>query len=244
MSKPAYVRQRHVFVNEILSCLNADFLLSSRCYFGGGTRIVLELGEYRESAGIDFLCSERNGYRALRSTISETSLGEIAAAPIAFARDIRGDQYGIRTVLEAHGQRIKFEILNEARIDLSGEVIERMHIPCLDRLCCFAEKLLANHDRWRDDSASSRDAVDLGFMVNGWGIGDFVAGARRAREAYGDGIEESIRAAAQKLLADKMHFRKCVDALAVREPGVLISGLQSIVSSRWTCKPRTPGKQS
>ena len=47
----------------MLSNLGRTFLEQCHCYFGGGTRIVLELGEYRESKGIDFLCSSRDGYR-------------------------------------------------------------------------------------------------------------------------------------------------------------------------------------
>ncbi|MGH8649638.1 MAG: nucleotidyl transferase AbiEii/AbiGii toxin family protein, partial [Burkholderiales bacterium] len=61
-----------------LGALDAEFLARNECYFGGGTRIVLSLGEYRESADVDFLCASRAGYRALRSTVSETSLGRIA----------------------------------------------------------------------------------------------------------------------------------------------------------------------
>src|SRR5690349_2724857 len=98
MSKPGYTRARHNAVDKVLARLNADFLAHAKCFFGGGTRIVMELNEYRESASIDFLCSERTGYRELRSTIGPDSLGEIASAPLMLLREIRADQYGLRTI--------------------------------------------------------------------------------------------------------------------------------------------------
>src|SRR3990172_517910 len=118
--KPRFSRPRHATVAAILGALNAPFLDRNQCYFGGGTRIVLSLDEYRESADIDFLCSSREGYRNLRSTIDNRSLGEIAAGKVNLAREIVADRYGIRTFIDAGGQKIKFEIVNEARIDVSG----------------------------------------------------------------------------------------------------------------------------
>ena len=93
--------------------MNAPFLERVQCYFGGGTRIVLALNEYRESADIDLLCSNREGYRELRSTITNRSLGDIAAGRIELAREVVADRYGIRTFIEIDDERIKFEIVNE-----------------------------------------------------------------------------------------------------------------------------------
>ena len=91
MSKLTFERPVHRQVKAILSLLDHDFLEKSQCYFGGGTRIVLELGEYRESRDIDFLCANRDGYRALRETVHETSLGNISSPDITLAREIRAD---------------------------------------------------------------------------------------------------------------------------------------------------------
>lgn len=96
-----YRRPRHRTVARILAALDATVLMQSHCCFGGGTRIALELDEYRESEDIDFLCSDLGGYRALRGGIGERSLGAIMPAwpaGIALLRDVRADQYGIRTV--------------------------------------------------------------------------------------------------------------------------------------------------
>ena len=109
MSEPA--RPRHRTVLAALRALEADFLARAECFFGGGTRIVLALGEYRESGDVDFLCANREGYRALRSTVSEASLGSIAKPSLKLAREVVADRYGIRTFLDVRGEKLKLEII-------------------------------------------------------------------------------------------------------------------------------------
>lgn len=231
-----YTRARHHAVDKALAALNGGFLGGAKCFFGGGTRVVLELKEYRESADIDFLCSDRAGYRALRSTITDISLGEICTRPLKLAREVRADQYGIRTVLQIGDDLIKFEIVNEARIDLSGGAVKGLHVSCLDRESCFAEKVLANDDRWNDESVLSRDIIDLAYMIEAWGVKPFQDGLRRAHQAYGDHIAGSIRAAAQKLKENKSYYKKCVDGLRVTKAGTLTAGLKRIVATDWSKK--------
>lgn len=235
MSKLAYSysRARHKVVDKLLACMNADFLRQAKCYFGGGTRIVLELNEYRESADIDFLCSDREGYRELRSSIRHNSLGALAAAPIGFLREVRADQYGIRTVLQVDAEPLKFEIVNEARIDLSGARIDQLHVDCLDRACCFAEKVLANADRGLDASVASRDVIDIAYMIESWGTQALVEGMRKARDAYGKGAEVSLRASARKLMKNPSYFKKCVTSLGITDVRTLASGLGRIVARTW-----------
>ena len=60
---PEFVRPHHRLIFKVLSELNTDFLSTCQCYFGGGTRIVLELNEYRESVDVDLLCADPAGYR-------------------------------------------------------------------------------------------------------------------------------------------------------------------------------------
>ena len=237
MPSNRFSRPRHAAVARILASLNAPFLQSARCFFGGGTRVALALDEYRESADIDFLCSDRGGYRDLRSAISGSSLGRIAHAPIRLTREVVADRYGIRTFVESGGDRIKFEIVNEGRIDLSGSVDKRLGVPCLDTVSCFAEKFLANCDRWTDESVLSRDIVDLAYMIEGWGPESFLNGALVAHAAYGDSVEKSARAAARRLLERKGSYRKCVDGLGVTRISTLTAGLRKIAARNWSRKP-------
>ena len=232
-----YRRPRHQLVHGLLERLNADFLRQQQCYFGGGTRIVLELGEYRESAGIDLLCSSRDGYRDLRSTVSPNSLGRIAARPLRLAREITADLYGIRSYVEVGGEKLKFEIINEARIDLGGAPVPGIPLACLDRPSCFAEKLLANCDRWADRSVLSRDLVDLAFMIDAWGERAARAGLEAARRAYGQAVERDLRRALEKLRLDKDYYRKCLTGLAITGARRLGTGLRKLSSLVAASKP-------
>jgi hypothetical protein len=221
-------RPRHATVIAALAALDRDFLEQCRCWFGGGTRIVLELGEYRESEDVDFLCSSAAGYRALRSAISDRSLGRIAARPIALAREVRADRYGIRTVLDVAGAKLKFEIVLEGRIAVAGDPDGPFAVPCLSHADCFAEKLLANADRWGDDAVLSRDVIDLAFMIEGWSVADAMAGAVLARGAYGEIVDRALGDAAQRLLDTEDRRKRCIEVLRVVDVKTLIAGLRKL----------------
>jgi hypothetical protein len=220
-----------------LEKLDADFLRQARCYFGGGTRIVLELDEYRESADVDMLCSNRDGYRELRSAITPTSLGRIARGQIALAREIASDIYGIRTFIDIDGEKIKFEIVHEARIDLNGVDLPDVPVSCLDQRTCFAEKFLANADRWADRSVLSRDVIDLAFMMNAWSQDAARQGFEDARTAYGDAVERDLKLAVRKLLEDKEYLKRCAGGLSITQNDTLLRGLQKLRSWKLPQRP-------
>jgi len=228
MPKPAFKRLVHRQVLAILSRLDAAFLERTRCYFAGGTRIVLELGEYRESRDIDFLCSDRDGYRALREVATARSLGAVATGKLEFARDLRADQYGIRTIISTNGAGLKFEIVREARIDIAGDKVAGIPVRCLTRGHCFAEKFLANADRGLDESTLSRDVVDLAHMIEGWSRQDADAGLALAKAAYGDAISRSLDSVIAKLRDDRAYRNRCIEGLGIVEPDVLTAGLRGL----------------
>jgi hypothetical protein len=225
-----YRRARHKLVQRLLEQLDADFLRQAGCFFGGGTRIVLELDEYRESADVDMLCSNRDGYRELRSAITPASLGGIARGQMALAREIVSDIYGIRTFVDLDGEKIKFEIVHEARIDLNGADLPDVPVSCLDRRTCFAEKFLANADRWADRSVLSRDVIDLAFMMNAWPQDAARQGFEDARTAYGDAVERDLKLAVRKLLEDKEYLKRCAAGLGITQDDTLQRGLQKLQS--------------
>lgn len=223
-----FKRPHHQLVNQALCALNADFLRENKCYFGGGTRIVMELDEYRESMDIDLLCADIQGYRSIRSAVSEDSLGSLLATPLTLAREVRADRYGIRTFFDIDGAKIKFEIVSEGRINLTADKVDVIPIHCLDRVSCFAEKLLANADRWSDKSVMSRDVIDIAFMVSHWGAitqDAFVL----AERAYGDIICKNLNNAASNLLADDVYCRRCVETMDILDTERLQTGLEMVV---------------
>lgn len=98
-------------------------------------------------------------------------------------------------------------------------------MPVLNRVSCFAEKWLANADRWNDTSVLSRDAVDLAYMVKAWGIEAARAGAKLAANAYGEAV---ARAARTKLLRDQPYRKQCADSLAISDAKALLAGLKAL----------------
>jgi hypothetical protein len=201
-------RPHHARIAQLLDALNPDLLEETRCYFAGGTAIVLQLDEYRESLDVDLLCASNDGWRTLRNTVSDRSLGRIVKVPVTLAREVRADRYGIRTFVEVDGVPIKLEVVFEARIGLDGAVQPPFGVPLLSRTDLFAEKLLANADRCHDKSVASRDIVDLAMMVNGWGPVPEAAWAK-ARSAYGTSVDRAFMEARAKV-ADAVYLRHCL----------------------------------
>ena len=81
--------------------MDHDRLTACQCWFGGGTEIVLELGEYRLSKDIDFLCSDADGYREMRSLATSGGVAALFSAPVRQERAY-GEDVGrkLRWVLE------------------------------------------------------------------------------------------------------------------------------------------------
>lgn len=217
-------RPHHNLVHRILTAFDAVFLADNQCYFGGGTRIVMELDEYRESLDIDLLCADKSGYRTIRSQVCEQTLGPILAYPLALAREVRADRYGIRTFFDVGGEKVKFEIVAEGRISLTAENVPALSIYCLDRESCFAEKLLANADRWSDRSVMSRDVIDLAFMSSHWGAIPVEAFAA-AENAYGSSILKSLLNAITLLRTDTSYLERCLAAMDISDRERLHDGL-------------------
>lgn len=203
-----FEREHHRRIQTVLAGLNAPFLLANQCYFGGGTAIVLLLDEYRESLDIDFLCASQAGYSALRNTIDNVSLGDIFAQPVKILREVRADRYGIRTYLEVDGQPIKLEIVREDRIELFGQVDAVLGVPLLAREDMYAEKLLANADRYNDISTASRDIIDLAMMIAHWG--DVPAASwEKTRRPYGLSVDKAFVKALGRL-SDQQYLASCL----------------------------------
>jgi hypothetical protein len=116
-------RPHHQRIARVLESLDGSLLREHACWFGRGTAISLRLGEFRESVDIDFLVSDSAGYRELRQRLrSATSLAALTrrgVSPLPLSREFRMDQYGMRGFVDIGLQPIKFEIVNEGRIEFS-----------------------------------------------------------------------------------------------------------------------------
>jgi hypothetical protein len=217
-----FEKEHHLRIATVLQALDAENLAAHGCLFGGGTAIVLSHAEYRESVDIDFLVSDPRGYRELRHALTgERGLSAIArvGSELTAAREIRADQYGIRTMLVVGGTEIKLEIVFESRITL-----ESLHSgdPNSPRICGVATltdldmattKLLANSDRWSDDSVFSRDLIDLAMLEPTRPL--LKRAIEKASSAYGKSIERDLEKAIETLKKRPGRLDECMVSLKI-----------------------------
>ena len=194
-----YHRPQHAVIAALLQSMKAEFLETSKCFFGGGTAIVMANGEYRLSLDVDFLCADADGYREIRSAVRKNGVTALFGVGTDTLRDFRADQYGVRAVLKHQGQPVKFEIVRESRIELSGSPSSQLGVPVLDINSQFSEKLLGNADPCFDRAVAYRDAIDLGFLVHAHGEIPIEA-IERAEKAYSrDDIVDALAGALERL---------------------------------------------
>lgn len=180
--------------------------------------MALKYGEYRESVDIDFVVSDLAGYRELRELLGSAT-GTLPLVrdgiSVKLARDIRADQYGIRTQVHSGASTIKFEIVLEGRIDLMTPAEG-------DRVCgvlaltpedLAAEKLLANADRWADDSVYSRDLIDLAMMRADRKLLDDACA--KAEGPYGASVRRALSQAVDALQGRQGRLEACMAALSI-----------------------------
>ncbi len=212
-----FSRPHHQRIFKILFALDAEFLLQSECFFGGGTAIVMLLGEYRESIDIDFLCSSGDGYRAIRNLVFDNGLKGLFKEKVTIRGDVKSDQYGVRAVLEVDEVHVKFEIVREGRIQLSGSHYPNLPLRTLSVVDLFAEKLLANADRFNDDAVLSRDLIDLSMLINAYQEIPFDAWAK-VEKAYGNSAVQAFHKGIDFLSRPK-YFESCCEKMKL-EPNI------------------------
>lgn len=202
MTSHRFQRERHQVIGDILERFNPDFLGCEGIGFGGGTRIALELNEYRESVDIDLICPSTASYRAVRQTVGERDLGALLRQPVTLAREVRTTRDKVVTAIEHAGHVVKLEILSFADWHLATMDHPLFPIPVLDQTACFTTKLTAANDRGR--AYPYKDVVDLIVMQMHWGAIPDEA-IREAERHYGPTVLPKAEVAI-------VHFRDLPDA--------------------------------
>ncbi len=162
-------RPHHQHIMQVLKAFDAAYLRQHKIFFGGGTRISMELEEYRESVDIDFLCPNIHAYKAVRSQVLSNSLGALLQLPekLVFLRDVRADRDAVRAFVRSEGRPIKLEFIHFDNYKLQPHPGGHFPVPAIDRDACFLTKLLANADRYAD--RDKKDIFDLCMMHEHWG---------------------------------------------------------------------------
>jgi len=229
-------RSEHLRVLSLLSWLDGDLLRGAGCWFAGGTAVSLRCDEYRISHDVDFLCATREGYRALRERVFHENLRGLFTRDVDVVREVRADRYGIRAVVRVDGAPLKLEIVAEGRIDLAGTADPELPVARLTDEDLVAEKLLANADRFLDDSALARDVLDL--MVLAHHLGELPAAAwEKARGAYGGSVDEAFARALERLRDRPELTERALTTLDVRPAAREIIAARLASLSRATSEP-------
>ena len=214
----------HGKIINILSNVNSNFLEECNAYFGGGTRLALDLDEYRWSKDIDFVCPSGLGYQKLRKCIFEDGYDALFTDynGLKLPRPIQANQYGIRFPVEVDDVLIKFEVFNEARIQLEPPVkVAWADVPCLSINDCYSEKLLANADRWADAAVESRDLIDLCALRNHYEMPQFAI--TKAESAYP--VIEPLKKSIVYFQESSGFRNRCYDSLKINNASMIIDGL-------------------
>ncbi len=219
-------REHHRQIAEVLRALDSNMLREHRCYFGGGTAIVMTHAEYRESLDMDFMISDIEHYRQLRKSLNDeealSQLFGVGRGPLDKVPQVRADQYGIRTRLGVGSTEIKFEIVLEARIEFDepGNDDALLGVTTLTCADLAASKLLANVDRWSDAGVFSRDIIDLAMLET---VSKVWARARtKAEGAYGDAVKRDAIAAVSRLQEEPARLANCLEKLDATVPPALV----------------------
>lgn len=217
-----YKHNHHAHIINALSCINGSLLCSSEAGFGGGTAISLLLGEFRLSTDIDFLCSSPDGYKKLRELFFDPVSRTTLLGGLTVMREFSLGRDAIRGVVSADGQHpIKIEFVNEGRIILSpfeysltsNPLLSKVPVLCLTDL--FAEKIMANDDRGLDKNYTSRDMIDLCFLVEHFGCVPDDA-VKKVDKAYG--ISDSFLRRFEKIkdtLRDPVYLDSCMTKMHI-----------------------------
>ena len=93
----------------------------------------------------------------------------------------------------------------------------------------LASKLLANSDRWADDSVFSRDLIDMAMMQPTRQL--LQRASEKAEGAYGASIRRDLGQAVSKLLTREGRLEQCMSALKMATPkAVLWQRLKTLAS--------------
>lgn len=202
-----YQLSHHQLIATALKQFNADFLAKHTICFGGGTRIALELDEYRESVDIDFLCPNVAAYRVVREQITTASLGSLVQQEFEYLREIRADRYAVRTFLKLEEAVVKLEIVSCDEYRLTAGLDKTLFsVPYLSHESCWITKLLANADRAL--TAPFKDVFDLVAMHLTWGAIPQTAWSEAERH-YGNVPQRELLKALDAMLSKPDFYLTC-----------------------------------
>jgi hypothetical protein len=206
--------EHHQVIESALNNFNADFFCKNNILFGGGTRIALELNEFRTSVDIDFLCPNKESYRAVRGEVTNASLGGLVLQQFEYPRDIVFSRDAVRTFIVVDGHKIKLEFVCFDNYDLTAVIDDQFPVPYIDRASCFYTKLLANVDRCLVHPY--KDVFDILAMCDSWGEIPEIA-FEKAEGHYGIAVKRELIRSIDDLLSRREFYITHAKSLTISE---------------------------
>ena len=171
MSNVMMTNTKHAHHQEILSILqnlNSKYLEQEGILFAGGTRITLEINEYRLSDDIDFFCVNREAFKKIRDEISpHGDLSQIAKIQLPLLREPRFSRESVQLILKTTDKPIKMEFILADELTAKKSLPQSLPVPHIDRDTCYTNKLMTLSNRFAD--APYKDFFDLLAMKDTWG---------------------------------------------------------------------------
>lgn len=156
-------------IAKVLLALDGVWLAHAACYLAGGTALMLQLGGYRETRGIDFLCGSQAGFRRLRTAVSQPNLGGLLKASPLNVCGTHCSHNQIEVFLAVDGLPVRIVFMSAHAVHGYRVQAGLFDVPLLSRKDMYVSKLLANTDRGLDEANHYRDVIDLAMMVDTWG---------------------------------------------------------------------------
>lgn len=213
-----FTRPHHRRIERLLRKLPSDKLRRMECFFGGGTALALQCGEYRESVDIDFLCNNRDGYRELRTGIHAQGAAFLFADSVKLASDLRSSRDAVRCSVDMCDGLLplKVEFIMEGYLAPLGPGPLVCGVSALARSDSIATKLLANTDRGMDKAHGFRDFFDIAMACNSWRK-DAAEGFAKASAAYGTQVITDGVLKVGRILEDNAIIDAAFDLLGISD---------------------------
>ena len=211
-----YKLKHHQVIASALHNFNSLFFCKNHIIFGGGTRIAMDIDEYRASVDIDFLCPDMAAYRAVREQINNVSLGGLVNKDFVYKREIMADRYAVRTLIEYKTTLIKLEFVSFDNYQLTWLKDPKVFpVPFLDQASCFYTKLLANSDRGFE--YPYKDIFDLIAMRKQWGPIP-TESIELAGKHYGKAtVMNSLKTALENVINNPDKYLSCASDLSINQ---------------------------
>lgn len=213
----------HRKVLNILNGLNVDFLTDCQSYFGGGTLVSLRHHEHRLSQDIDLMCSF-DGYAKLRHGLYERGYDALFLNrdSIQLPRELQVSKYAVRFPILFQDTPIRFEIVAEGQLTIGKPAyLQGCSFPCINPVDSFAQKLMANADRWPDHRLLARDLIDIAVQRLAMPIP--TEAISMAEHWYP--VMEPLKRGLLNFQQSSSRRLDCYELLQVRDPTQVASGL-------------------